>query len=132
MDDFNNNEPKKVDLTKHIPDSKRSGSSDAQQQNPEQNQDYQKVNGFAIASLVCSILSVICCYSSILRIISGIVAVGLAVKSQKQNENPNQMPSKIAVAGFFIGAISGFLGVLILLFKIVSWIGLDNIIDFLE
>ncbi|MDE7363636.1 MAG: DUF4190 domain-containing protein [Ruminococcus sp.] len=145
----------KVDLTKHIPesnaedvsffhnndDSGRSGSSTAQQPNLQHlqhiestnqqnmnynpNQNYQEVNGLAIASLVCGILSIICCCSRIISILLGGVAIGLAIASKKQNENM----SGLAVAGIITGAIGGFFGVVLLfLAGMMSFLDIEDTI----
>lgn len=169
MDDFNNNEQnKKVDLTKHTSDYEEnkkvdltkhnndedvnffhddtddglSGSSTAQQQNLQhlqhiestnqqnmnynQNQNYQEVNGLAIASLICGILSIICCCSRIISIILGGTAIGLAIASKK----PNQNMSGLAFAGIITGAIGGFFAVVLLFFSgLISWLGIEDILD---
>lgn len=145
----------KVDLTKHTPesnaedvnffredeDSGRSGSSSAQQPNLQhlqhiesgnqqnmnynQNQGYQEVNGLAIASLVCGILSIICCCSRVISILLGGIAIGLAIASKKQNQNM----SGLAVAGIITGAIGGFFGVLLLLFSgLMSFLDIEDTI----
>lgn len=163
MDDFNNNEhqkvdltkhtDKKVDLTKHIPESNtddvnffrddtndgRSGSSTAQQPNLQnlqhiestnqqdynQNQNYQEVGYLAIASLVCGILSLLCCCLKIFAILLGGVAIGLAIASKK----PNQNMSGLAIAGIITGTIGGFTGVaLLVLAGVLSWIDINDIL----
>lgn len=145
----------KVDLTKHTAESNAedvnffrddtndglSGSSTAQQQNLQHlqhiesgnqqnmnynpNQNYQEVNGLAIASLVCGILSILCCCSRIINILLGGVAIGLAIASKKQNENM----SGLAIAGIITGAIGGFFGVVILVLSgILNFIDVEDIV----
>lgn len=150
-----NTSDNKVDLTKHIPESNAenvnffrddandglSGSSTAQQPNLQHlqhiestnqqnmnynpNQNYQEVNGLAIASLVCGILSILCCCSKIISILLGGVAIGLAIASKKQNENM----SGLAIAGIITGAIGGFFGVtLLVLSGILNFIDVEDIV----
>jgi len=63
-------------------------------------------NGMAIASLVCSLLGLLCAIGSILGLIFGFVALG-------QINKTGQGGRGMAMAGIIIGAISLVLGIVI-------------------
>lgn len=69
----------------------------------------QNSKGKAIASLVCSIIGLVCAFfgwGAILTLVLGIVAVVLAVKARKANDESKGM----ATAGLVMGIISIVLG----------------------
>ena len=80
------------------------------------------VNGLAIGSLVCGIISIICCCTSIFSVLLGITAIVLAVLSKK--DNGGAMPG-MAIAGMICGVIGMLLGAMILVGVILDEAGIS-------
>ena len=63
-------------------------------------------NGLAIASLVCSVIGLLCGVGSIVGVILGIVALGQIKKSGQQGRG-------LAIAGIAVGAVFLVIGVIV-------------------
>lgn len=72
------------------------------------NQPSKRPNGFAIASLVCGILSLVLCCTGILGIPAGALSILFAVLSKRKGERLSGM----CIAGIVTSAIGILLGIL--------------------
>ncbi len=72
-------------------------------------QQSKKTNGLAVASLICGILSLVCCCCGYLTLPLGIAAIILAICSRKGDAKM----SGLAIAGLVCGIIGATIGLLI-------------------
>ncbi len=87
--------------------------------------------GFSITSLVCGILSIICCCVWYLSIILAVVAIVFGILSLKKNADGRTM----AIAGLITGGLGLVLSIIVLVLVLVgSAVGDSSIIyqDFIE
>ena len=67
--------------------------------------------GFSIASMVCGILSILCCCFTYLGIILAIAAIVLGIVSLKKNADGRGM----AIAGLITGGVGAVLAIIVLI-----------------
>ncbi|MFT3982565.1 MAG: DUF4190 domain-containing protein [Lachnospiraceae bacterium] len=87
--------------------------------------------GFSITSLVCGILSILCCCAWYLSIILAVVAIVFGILSLKKNADGRTM----AIAGLITGGLGLVLSIIVLVLVLVgSAVGDSSIIyqDFIE
>lgn len=78
------------------------------------NQPSQRPSGFATASLVCGILSLVLCCTGILGIPAGALSILFAVLSKRKGESLSGM----SIAGIVTSAIGILLGILAVAYSI--------------
>ena len=78
--------------------------------------------GFSIASMVCGILSILCCCAWYLSIILAGVAIVFGILSLKKNADGRNM----AIAGLITGGIGAVLSIIILVLALVGTVAGDS------
>lgn len=78
--------------------------------------------GFSIASMVCGIISILCCCAWYLSIILAAVAIVFGILSLKKNAEGRNM----AIAGLITGGIGAVLSIIILVFALVGSASVDS------
>lgn len=88
----------------------------------------QETKVLGIISLVCGILSVVCCCGCYFPLVTGIAAVVLGIVSLKKEPSAKSL----AIAGIICGAIGGVLGICGIIFSAVINASGDSITNSLE
>lgn len=119
MSEFDNND----DVIETVEDAEVIGGSETVDttqetyyESPDPNAGESGSKVFAIISLVCGILSIICCCSSWFGVICGVAAIVLGILSINKEEDAKGM----AIAGIVCGGVGTLLGVVMI---IISGIG---------
>lgn len=89
----------------------------------------KEVNGMAIGSLVCGIISIISCCAGIAALIFGIVAIVLGAKSRKNSDGSN---SGVALGGLICGIIGVVIGIFTILASMLLQAGFNAVGEYAE